>query len=186
MPKCRYTSRPFRGPGGGGAHGELRRGPGPDLPHLGKGLRRLTGEQHGAPALGGVQRQLVEGEDLAARLEDAAAGATGHTQGAHLGRGSGSGPAAQEAPSPQTPQPPHLELGHLQHAHVVGDSPHNHSCLVFPAWQLHLPDLECRGGGLPSADPGSRRTPLFHHAHPVLHGHPPSGTATGAAGWCGS
>ena len=44
-----------------------------------------TGEEDSATALGGVQGQLVEGEDLAPGLEDATPGAAAHSQSTHLG-----------------------------------------------------------------------------------------------------
>ena len=44
-----------------------------------------TGEEDSATALGGVQGQLVKGEDLAPGLEDATPGAAAHSQSTHLG-----------------------------------------------------------------------------------------------------
>ena len=45
----------------------------------------LTREEDSATALGGVQGQLVEGEDLAPGLENATPGAAAHSQSTHLG-----------------------------------------------------------------------------------------------------
>ena len=129
LPKCLYTSRPFRGPGEG-RETRIRQGPSnqpgkellcgaeadwgqasPRPPRPGEAKAAsshtaharpithwvpgscscgghqtsLTREQDGATALRAVQGQLVEGEDLAPSLEDAAPGTTAHTQGTHLG-----------------------------------------------------------------------------------------------------
>lgn len=45
----------------------------------------LTREEDSATALGGIQGQLVKGEDLAPGLEDATPGAAAHSQSTHLG-----------------------------------------------------------------------------------------------------
>ena len=75
-----------------------------------------TGEEDSATALGGVQGQLVKGEDLAPGLEDATPGAAAHWQSTHL------------------------QFGHLLDTNIVGYSPHDHSCFALPARKLHLPD----------------------------------------------
>ena len=75
-----------------------------------------TGEEDSVTALGGVQGQLVKGEDLAPGLEDATPGAAAHWQSTHL------------------------QFGHLLDTNIVGYSPHDHSCFALPARKLHLPD----------------------------------------------
>ena len=80
-----------------------------------------TREEDSATALGGVQGQLVEGEDLAPSLEDAAPGTAAHSKSTHL------------------------QFGHLLDMHIIGYSPHNHSSFAFPARKLHLPNHPGKG-----------------------------------------
>lgn len=80
-----------------------------------------TREEDSATALGGVQGQLVEGEDLAPGLEDATPGAAAHSQSTHL------------------------QFGHLLNTNVISYSPHHHSCFALPARKLHFPDHPGKG-----------------------------------------
>lgn len=82
-----------------------------------------TREQGRATELGGVQGQLVKGEDLAPSLEDAAPGTAAHTQCTIL------------------------QFGYLLYAHFIGCSSYNHSSFVLPTRKLHLPDHLGRGHG---------------------------------------
>lgn len=66
-----------------------------------------TREEHRASALGRLEGQLVEGEDLSPSLEDATSGWTAHSQCTQLGRS--------------------------QNPHIICDHPHNHSCFVLSA-----------------------------------------------------
>lgn len=45
---------------------------------------KLTLHENGALALGGLDSQLVKGEDLTTSLQDASTGPLSHPQGAHL------------------------------------------------------------------------------------------------------
>ena len=64
---------------------ERERLPGATRPSPSSHEAPLTREEDGAAALGGVQGQLVEGEDLAPGLEDATPGAAAYSQSTHLG-----------------------------------------------------------------------------------------------------
>lgn len=96
-----------------------------------------TGEQDSAAALGGVQGQLVESEDLAPGPEDAAAGPAGYAQCTYL------------------------QFGHLLNPHVVRYGPHNHGRFVFPARKLHLPDHPGKGQRRPVG--ATHKQPLQHN-----------------------
>ena len=76
-----------------------------------------TQEEDGVAALGGVQGQLVKGEDLAPGLEDATPGTATYSQSTHL------------------------QFGHL----LDTNSSHDHSCFAFPARKFHFLDHPGKG-----------------------------------------
>jgi len=69
--------------------------------------------QDGVLSLGGLEGQLVEGENLTTGLEDAFAGARGHVHSAER------------------------QLGDLVQTKIVGDGANNHGGLTIAAWLLH-------------------------------------------------
>jgi len=69
--------------------------------------------QDGVLSLGGLEGQLVEGENLTTGLEDAFASARGHVHGAER------------------------QLGDLVQTKIVGDRANDHGGLAIAAWLLH-------------------------------------------------
>ena len=78
-------------------------------------------KQDGATALGGVQGQLVKGEDLAPAFEDAAPGAAAHTKSIYF------------------------QFGHLLDTNIITYSLYNHSSFALAARKLHLLDDPGKG-----------------------------------------